>query len=438
MISLKRSLTKQLITVTILIILVYTVLLFTWLFTGIEFANEVFVKRDSQRYKQWFEANPQMILPQGDKFGVYLGFDALPEQLKVLFDKSTLAPGKLARRRVRDNTSGGSGKRILMVPTQVKNDKRWLYVINILPGIPKDGPVRELLKVVGIYGVLILLVMFVFAKRLYWMIIKPLDELERLAKSAADNTLIPPSELLTKPNEFGMLARTFAQSVERINALNQREKTFLENVSHELRTPIAVVKSSLELVDIRINKGNYNITQPLARLADANQTMVELTEAMLWLARSTHQPISDSDLERFDFAALTEQIWQQLSYLNDKSLNEKNITLQLIQPMQQHLLAAKNLVAIVLTNLLRNAIEHNQKDIVLLQFENDTLVISNHCESLCEQQIEQLLQRGHSENECFGLGLNIVQQICDKQQWGLQLRNDQQMLSIEIVFTQTG
>lgn len=429
MTSLKKTLTRQLIMVTALIIVIYTLLLYLWFFSGIHFANHSFMKRDSLRYKQWYQQDPTMTLPAHQYFGVYLGFDSLPLEVALLFDQTALVPDKLTIAEVDKTDEQQDDQIVMLMPTRVNNNKRLLYVLNIIKMTPKRDPIADLSKVVAICGVLILVLMVLFAKRLYLMIIKPLDELGQLAKNAASHRVTPNSPVLNSQNEFGLLARTFEQSVNKINLLNRREKTFLENVSHELRTPIAVIKSSLELVNKRIDKGNFDIKQPIGRLTNANQTMQDLTETMLWLARSSNTLAVDS----FDFLALTDKVWQELGYLNDK-----NIRLERVQPMQQHLNAPKELVTIILTNLLRNAIEHNTHNthnIIVLSFNESKLSISNHSEPLSEQQLEVLLERGHSQQQCFGLGLNIVQQVCLKQGWGVELRHAGDMLSVDISFT---
>lgn len=426
MTSLKTTLLRQLSAVTIVIVLVYTLLLYVWFFSGINFANESFMRRDSLRYQQWYQNDPTIVLPQDENFAVFLGYDNLPSSLQSLFPSDQLIAKKLSIANVPKPESLEPDKVILLMPTVVNNDRRLLYVVNTIQVSSDKKPADGLFYVVIVCASLILLLMFYFATRLYATIIKPLGELEKLAHKAANNQVMD-SRLLEQNNEFGTLARTFAQSVDAINEVNQREKFFLQNVSHELRTPIAIVKSSLELIDKRLNaKASLaKIIQPLQRLNTANRSMEDLTEALLWLAKNSDSLTNDD----FEFIPLCQQAWQQLQYLNDQS-----IELKLDSSAKATLSAPKALVSIVLMNLLRNGIEHNSGKIIELTFSHNQLIVSNPC-----REVANFIERGHSKQQGFGLGLSIVQQICDKQQWSITLDHfphddHQAMLTITILF----
>lgn len=425
MISLKNTLFKQLIAVTIAIITVYTLLLYSWFFSGVHFANHEYMVRDAERYRQWYEQDPAIVLPKHDTFAVYLGFGTLPQHITRHFDKNRLSDNTLAIAEVDTDVFGKPQSVILLMPTSVNNHSSRLYIVNTIKVGEKPSPTEGLFNVVILCATLILLVMTGFAARLYALIIKPLNSLGELAQKAVRHNVIIDSRLLKTPNEFGILARTFEQSVDKINRRNAQERQFLQNLSHELRTPIAVIKSAIELVDKRITKGNYDIDKPLSRLQDANHKMQDLSETMLWLARNNETIPS----QPFEFAPVLGAVWHDLAYLNDNRV--KLITRE---PLQSTLYAPKELVTILLVNLLRNAIEHCLDSTIFISLSQNTLTISNPSEPMTQQQLDGLLERGNTQQQGFGLGLDIIRQICHKQQWRLKLDFKQPMLTIEVRF----
>lgn len=426
MTSLRRTLFMQLLTVTLLIIALYTLLLYSWFFSGVHFANHEFMHRDAQRYKQWYQQDPNMKLPVDDSFAVYLGFDSLPQSIARLFNKQALVDDQVAVGEVNKNRFGKPEYVVLLMATELNNSSKKLMVVNFVRVSQTNSPTEGLFQVVILCAATLLILMAGFATRLYTKIIKPMEALSQLAQKAVHHKVITDTKLLQAPNEFGALARTFEYSVNQINQRNRREKHFLQNLSHELRTPIAIIAGSLELIDKRRGHVSDNISKALQRLTAANQQMENLTEALLQLASNQpHLP-----RESFQFAPVLLQVWQDLAYLNSH-----NIRLQFDHLEQTPLIAARDMVTLVLANLLRNAIEHNDADTVQCSFSQNLFTVCNQTASLSHKQISELTERGSSGQEGFGLGLDIVSQICQKQQWDLNIQYHRLKLCVQVNFT---
>lgn len=130
----------------------------------------------------------------------------------------------------------------------------------------------------------------------------------RLAR-AAETALGPKGEIdvalpgRSAGDELGDLARSFGRLLERLREHTQYLKTLASKLSHELRTPLAVVSTSLDNLE-------QEATGPSARpyLERLRQGASRLDAILAAMSEATRmeQAIGDTQLERFDLAAVAE------------------------------------------------------------------------------------------------------------------------------------
>jgi signal transduction histidine kinase len=96
-------------------------------------------------------------------------------------------------------------------------------------------------------------------------------------------------------NEVGTLARTIQQMLERTRAFVERESRFTRDASHQLRTPLAVIKSSVELIE---SSGGLpgTLSKPIRRAAEAVRQMEQSVDLLLLLAREEQAKSPEQDL----------------------------------------------------------------------------------------------------------------------------------------------
>ncbi|MGB4859498.1 MAG: HAMP domain-containing sensor histidine kinase, partial [Dokdonella sp.] len=91
-------------------------------------------------------------------------------------------------------------------------------------------------------------------------------------------------------DELGRLAVAIDSYQRRLVHADERERTFFADASHELRTPLAVVRGTAELL---LDDGQL-ADQPRARIERLDrgvQTLADLLEVLLGLARGTTSPV---------------------------------------------------------------------------------------------------------------------------------------------------
>ncbi|GLS91029.1 hypothetical protein GCM10007916_20970 [Psychromonas marina] len=207
-------------------------------------------------------------------------------------------------------------------------------------------------------------------------------------------------------SELNSLATMMKVSLKSVQEALAREQRFLGYASHELRTPIAVARSNSELLRKMIEK-NIAVDkqeQVINRIERACLTMTDLTETLLWLNRKLDKSIP---IKPVSLGALTQQLLEDLAYLQtDKTV------LSLKEVDQNSYPLPEPLCRIIITNLLRNAIQHTQQGFVTIKQSKTTIVISN-------KNIQEGIngdQAEHSELG-FGLGLKLTERLVKQYGW---------------------
>ncbi len=216
-------------------------------------------------------------------------------------------------------------------------------------------------------------------------------------------------------DEVGLLARTIEKTLKRICAFIDRERYFTSAASHELRTPITVIKGALELLEQA--EMPRNASRAVARIERATIDMQTTIDMFLCLSRESND---SSYSEHFDVGPLVDQAIEQQRHL----LANKNITVDVKRLANPSLLGHPQAFAIAVGNLVRNAFEHTPHDQgpVSVRIDQHEVSVSNHSglEVDDPEELGKWRSRG-SETQGFGLGLNIVERLCEHNGWTFTL-----------------
>jgi len=213
----------------------------------------------------------------------------------------------------------------------------------------------------------------------------------------------------THIEEFAQLNRTLTHLSERVAADYALLKEFTENAAHETRTPLAIMqaklKQLLQLPDLPAPAGPlmgdlYAAVRRLARLHQGLTLLSKIENQQFAVAQPVHLA-----------ALLREKLSQLEEFIQQKEL-QLDVQLSAEPVLSLHPALADSL----LSNLLHNAIRHNQPGGLLrVQLSATELAIINAGPALAAQQEPaQFFERFRKQNaasESPGLGLSIVQSI---------------------------
>jgi signal transduction histidine kinase len=224
------------------------------------------------------------------------------------------------------------------------------------------------------------------------------------------------------PEEFGetadsevvTLVTAFNQFIERLESFVQRERNFTRNASHELRTPLAVIKTNLELL-ARFDDPEKR-QRTVERMARTVRDMEALVETLLILARESESKLSWSSIVLND---LVSEVFDQVKRAVPHDEVETGIKAAGLLEIE----APERVLAIVFTNLLRNALTYTRSGRVDVVIDANGVAVKDTGCGMSESDLERMFEpfyRGHDRsNEGYGLGMAIVLRLCSRFGWAL-------------------
>ncbi|HWK75605.1 MAG TPA: HAMP domain-containing sensor histidine kinase [Povalibacter sp.] len=217
-------------------------------------------------------------------------------------------------------------------------------------------------------------------------------------------------------NELEPIARSIDTYMERLDGFVEREQSFTSTASHELRTPLAVIRGAVELLQAQL-ADRPATANALARIQRAVREMTEFTDALLMLSRE----------ERATTQAKAGCEVQQLLIRVAEDLRSvvpgKRITLQLEDKEALRVAAPESMVAMLIGNIVRNALQHGTADEVVCRLHERELSVSN-AGALPDADLAQAPARGFTTHPGgHGMGLYLVRRICERYHWAIRLEN---------------
>lgn len=226
-------------------------------------------------------------------------------------------------------------------------------------------------------------------------------------------------------DEIAELAQTLDETYHKLEQALERERLFTAEVSQEVRTPLSVVSSHAQQLrdDPALPPRQREQAQ---RIQQAAEEINQQLTAYLMLTRGS---ASDEGFPHIDTPTLAQEqahAWQARAQLLD-------IRLQLVLPEEQTPvpLHPAPLLRVVLSNLVRNAIQHAGPGTTVvitampqgLEVQDDGVGIAQDRQATVFLPFVQ----GEPDEPSaeLGLGLSLVQRICLQQGWRVTLESDE-------------
>ncbi|MBU0752583.1 MAG: HAMP domain-containing histidine kinase [Gammaproteobacteria bacterium] len=217
-------------------------------------------------------------------------------------------------------------------------------------------------------------------------------------------------------DEIDELARAFDRYLTRLAAFVERERAFAADASHELRTPLAVIRGAAEVLadDPALGAAQH---ERVARIERAAAEMLELIDALLLLAREEDSPV-EAPCDAVRITADCVERYRPLATARDTS-----ITIDAPAPVL--LPVAPALFAIVVSNLVHNAVAHTRAGHVGISLDGAALVVRDSGSGIRAEAIGRVFERNYRgpDSAGAGIGLSLVKRICDRLGWRIDLRS---------------
>jgi signal transduction histidine kinase len=228
-------------------------------------------------------------------------------------------------------------------------------------------------------------------------------------------------------NELEPIARSIDTFMERLDGFVEREQSFTSTASHELRTPLAVIRGAVELLETQA-AAQPGATKALARIQRAVREMSEFTDALLTLSREDRAPTAqetECDVASILVKAVEDQHQVQPT---------KRIGLQIPEEESLRVPAPESMVAMVIGNLVRNALQHGAGDEVVCRLQGRELTVTNAGKLPDGRFTEAPPRRFTTHPSGHGMGLYLVRRICERYRWAFRLENTQSGVLVTVGF----
>ncbi|PKM19279.1 MAG: sensor histidine kinase [Gammaproteobacteria bacterium HGW-Gammaproteobacteria-15] len=215
-------------------------------------------------------------------------------------------------------------------------------------------------------------------------------------------------------DEVGVLAETIEKTLERISAFIARERYFTDSASHELRTPITVITGALELLEH--SELSATDRKALDRVRRATLDMKTTIEMFLCLARETDDGLYN---EQFFVLPLVNKAIEQQRYL----LSRKFVDIDIDKVANPEVYGHPQAFSIAVNNLVRNAFEHtlDGHGPITIRIKQHELLVTNQLSSDADERRTP----ARAASNGYGLGLGIVQRLCERNGWSFSLLADE-------------
>lgn len=183
--------------------------------------------------------------------------------------------------------------------------------------------------------------------------IKPIAVISRTATRIAAGNLTERIDTQGTDSELDQLSHVLNDTFERLHASFEQQKQFTADASHELRTPITILLSETQRI-LKRERTQAEYAEAVQTCHDTAARMRRLVEALLLLARQDAAGAAPRR-EPCDLAVLLRETVDQLAPL----AAERSVELHAELPATPCQIEPAS-VAILATNLVANAIQHNR------------------------------------------------------------------------------
>jgi len=204
----------------------------------------------------------------------------------------------------------------------------------------------------------------------------------------------------------------------RLDAALKAERAFATNAAHELRTPVAICLAHVQRLRTKLT--DTDTSRSAADLEQGLKRLTRLIERLLQMARA--QSGLGVGASAADIAPVIKLLLREL--------RERVPSPEMLVVTEPQGVWMSNVdpdaIGIILNNLFDNALKHASGDAPMIvdASTHGLIVISNDCPALAPDEMAAIKQRfsRHSKRSAgFGLGLSIVQELCEQSDSTLEL-----------------
>ncbi|MCD6258819.1 MAG: hybrid sensor histidine kinase/response regulator [Helicobacteraceae bacterium] len=236
-------------------------------------------------------------------------------------------------------------------------------------------------------------------------VLKPLENTELF------DALISVLEKMDYDLELQKSKKLLEESREYALKLLEEQDQFLKNAIHEIHTPLAIIITNIDLLRMQ------NIQNESIDAIEAGSRIIQTSyEDMTYLMKKDRVEDVKSEIDLVNFISERKNYFHCIA-----EMNELKISMFVGQARLPHLLFSELKLARLVDNTLSNAIKysHRPSEVIItvgLTQERVFFEVRNYGPVI--EDTQKIFERFHRESDHkggYGLGLNIVAQICEEE-----------------------
>ena len=199
----------------------------------------------------------------------------------------------------------------------------------------------------------------------------------------------------------------------------EREHDFTRDASHELRNPLTVVR--LAAGELRRRPGlDAESRATVARIERAARDMEETTEALLLLARASDSGLASTSVRLDEIVTRECERARAMAASKPVRIEERGVAPVVVD-------ADARVLAVLVGNLLRNAVQYTGDGRVDVRVRGETLTIADTGVGIPREQLDAVfrpfVRAGREGRHGHGVGLSIVKRLCDRFGWTVRIES---------------
>lgn len=405
-------------------LLTYSQLLRNYTLEGLYYGTSAMMETEALDFAERYKKDPKAPLPKSYFFTGAIGKDALPPRTRELLNNPpTLVFGAASfygDMESEDEDEGG----LMMIQPLADGKTLYLFETDDEKNSPDiDTPLSDAyldhkMSLIKMISIATLVPAVLVIALLVGFIINPLRRLAQWSTTLVDTQAPNAERPRFNYRELNVLADSLEESMQRVKAASLREERLLRYTSHELRTPLAVLKANVELLAY---SSNGELSPPMQRIQRSVLNMQGIAETLLWMSREQPQhPVLDD----VDIRHLFDEQLEEHRYL----IGQRHLDVVMNISEQTYRLPA-TACRIIVCNLLRNALQYADEGTIEISCIDQQLRVVNRVR---EADISE-----ESADFGYGLGLELLQQLCEKLGWRIEHHSQEQQFTVTLDFRTT-
>jgi len=224
--------------------------------------------------------------------------------------------------------------------------------------------------------------------------------------------------------------RKLKESEQYATSLVESQDKFIKNAIHEINTPLSIIITNIDLFKLKYGENKY-----LSKIEAGSKIIHNIYNDLTYLVKKDRIEYPSSILNLSEFIKQRIDFFDEIAIGNSLVFQmdiEEDICLDFNETQLQR----------VCDNTLSNAIKYSYEKnniIVKLLKENNCIILSIENTGDVIENPSNLFERFYRENNSrggFGLGLNIIKEICDKNNVNIDIYSKDNQTRFKYIFTQ--